>query len=1524
MKIQSTKNFVLLFLVLVIAGMSAGLRAATVTVSTNSNSSAVSFTAADDVVIAAGVTLTVNETTRSCNSLTLAGNGSAITVLTGNSLAVSNAITMSYLTTSVACSISGAGTLSAGSISIGNTTTTPNAANTTLTHTLTSSISELTVTGAITVNSSSNANGSKLGNGRFINSSTGSLTVGGNVVSVNANALNTSTITLSGLATLNLGGSAPVSLSGIGTTSFSLSASTVNYTGAAQTVYTTGTSYTNLGLSGSGIKTLTGLTAVSGNFTMSGTVSATEAANLDVNGNFTIGSGTTFNASSFTLNVAGNWSNSGTFTSSTSTVVLDGASQQSIGGSAETSFNNLTINNTAGAKATVNTTVNGVLNLQSANPDATAGTLDMVNSYGDYSNIYTPYTYENASNVTNTYAQSHDILNSFVLTMGGSATTSGQGDVTGKVKRTTFVEKTSYSFGNQYTTISFNKNTTGGLPTQMLFVITKGSTYGIHSNKTNTVQRLYQVIREGGTSPTTFTIRLHYLDSEANGNTENNYFLWDHHIPYTTNNTPHEHGKTAQDATNNYVELTGHGIGYLNSNISESTGSPNGSKYWMISNQGSTTNNWLGNGSSNWDNLSSWTYGTVPTSSDVVKIQSGVPYNPTIPATASVKSITIEPGATLNGGTGTLTIYGGVLDNGGTGSFVNNGTFNGETSTVVFNYPLSTTQLSTISGTSQFHNIQVTASTILEFLQDASVSITGAITNSGTINFSSNANNVIYNGTDQTVYNNSGTGTYYSLGLSGTNTTLPTTLNLKGNLSYTGTGLTVGSGTVIFNGTLAQAISGTSITFNNLTLNNSQGLSLSSSQAVSGTLTLTSGQLATGSNTLSLGSSASISGAGSSSYVNGNLAWTLGTGAVTKTYAIGDENGYAPVSISFGNISSGGNFTMKAVAGNHPSILTSLINTEKNVNHYYTITNPGISFNSADLTLNWTAGALDGGVTSDNLKIAKYDGSSWTYPTVSSPAGTSIITTGLTSFSDFIVGEEYGYFTWDGSSSSAWSTAANWTPEILPDAARDVVIPNTATDPIISNAFGTPAIAKNLTIELDASVTINSDAALTVSGTLTNNAGANGLQIKSSATTTGSLIQSTAGISATVERYMNDADWTNWQDGWHMISSPLSTQVIADAFTTDPDTEYDFYTWNPASSLWINYKAGSDFTTFNGSGNFSVGKGYLAAYNAEGIKYFTGGTLNVENITFTDLHFSGATSYHLLGNPYSCALLWDGDWPRSNIDGTAKIWSEANQSYSDRSLGSYIPPTNGFMVAVSGGTNSITIPVSKMAHSGTSFFKDTEAIELMLTVRNMENGNAQESKVLIHPNATVEFDREFDSEFLAGYAPSFYSTGLNYHYSTNALPELTAETVIPFAFEPNGATNYRLEFAGFSTLWMDAWLIDNKTGTQQLVSDQWEYVFTSETGDNANRFELLFTEFVSSVEVANSQTQCWYSDSKINLDLAEESAVVQLLDATGKMVFRTLEKGSGFRQIPVHVKPGVYFVKLSGKNLLKTEKLIIL
>ncbi|MDA3819172.1 MAG: hypothetical protein PF590_01665, partial [Candidatus Delongbacteria bacterium] len=86
---------------------------------------------------------------------------------------------------------------------------------------------------------------------------------------------------------------------------------------------------------GSGIKTLYG--------------------DVTVNGDFTIGSGATCDASAnnYDMDIRGDWTNNGTFTYRLGTVTFDGSSTQTIGGTTATTFYDIVFNNTTGSNADI-------------------------------------------------------------------------------------------------------------------------------------------------------------------------------------------------------------------------------------------------------------------------------------------------------------------------------------------------------------------------------------------------------------------------------------------------------------------------------------------------------------------------------------------------------------------------------------------------------------------------------------------------------------------------------------------------------------------------------------------------------------------------------------------------------------------------------------------------------------------------------------------------------------------------------------------------------------------------------------------------------------------------------------------------------------------------------------------------------------------------------------------------------------------------------------------------------------------
>ena len=332
--------------------------------------------ATDDVIIGNGHTLTVdgNKTCKSVGfSNVVSGNATGtLTVNAGFLLNVTNSISCPGFglptKTTANYIISGAGAISAGSVYCNNLVAPLGSGNTVVS--LVSTINSLTITDSLTLYSTYTSGGSKTNNSTF-NIQRGTVNVIGSLVTINANSANQSVIDLVTSASgsvLTLSGTNPMKLSAIGTNTINLDGpgAIVNYNGTLpQTVLAY--PYTNLTLSGAGTKTLSTGLSLSGDLSLGGAVSVTPATALNIPGNFTIGSGSSFDAGSYTHNITGNVTNNGSFNAGTSTINLNGTSGQIINGTATSVFNNLVVSNPSGVSLAAPVKINSFLSFGNVN-----------------------------------------------------------------------------------------------------------------------------------------------------------------------------------------------------------------------------------------------------------------------------------------------------------------------------------------------------------------------------------------------------------------------------------------------------------------------------------------------------------------------------------------------------------------------------------------------------------------------------------------------------------------------------------------------------------------------------------------------------------------------------------------------------------------------------------------------------------------------------------------------------------------------------------------------------------------------------------------------------------------------------------------------------------------------------------------------------------------------------------------------------------------------------------------------------
>jgi hypothetical protein len=184
-------------------------------------------------------------------------------------------------------------------------------------------------------------------------------------------------ITIDNDAALTLEDNAYLGISGTftnnGTFNCSDTAATVEYKGAHQTIVAPEANrYSALILSGSGTKTLPDpALTIQDDLSLAGTVTVNANSALTMEGNITIGNGTTFNTGNNNHYLAGDFTNNGSFNAAVGYfVTMNSDSVQSVNGSSVSTFDNLTILNPEGVDLLTSATVNNVLTL-------TDGTLRM-------------------------------------------------------------------------------------------------------------------------------------------------------------------------------------------------------------------------------------------------------------------------------------------------------------------------------------------------------------------------------------------------------------------------------------------------------------------------------------------------------------------------------------------------------------------------------------------------------------------------------------------------------------------------------------------------------------------------------------------------------------------------------------------------------------------------------------------------------------------------------------------------------------------------------------------------------------------------------------------------------------------------------------------------------------------------------------------------------------------------------------------------------------------------------------------
>jgi hypothetical protein len=440
-----------------------------------------------------------------------------------------------------------------------------------------------------------------------------------------------------------------------------------------------------------------------------------------------------------------------------------------------------------------------------------------------------------------------------------------------------------------------------------------------------------------------------------------------------------------------------------------------------------------------------------------------------------------------------------------------------------------------------------------------------------------------------------------------------------------------------------------------------------------------------------------------------------------------------------------------------------------------------------------------------------------------------------------------------------WSDLTRWNVQEIPA--------NTVGDSTVIDGICT---AGDLTINSGAKLTIKSSRVLNVTGTLTNNAGASGLNILSDSThANGTLTYQKGSPSATVQMY-SKASWDlNQTDGskysWQYFGIPVKTFTLTKAFSTSFINCYNDSAAVDAD-LWKNQ------TT-----NLSTGVGYELVQQAPTIYEFTGDLTNADFTT--PVTYIPGTSYpgqHIFGNPFTAAIDITAIGFDANTEQSVYLYNTGtyNQWFDNRNdtingidsipgeyivstpvtagvLGvpSQIPSMQGFLVkTLNQAAGSITIPyiggVVPNTYQQRAPRKTKNVVSEKVATRIDLAGSREADCMWLFTDSTcsTNFDNGWDGFKMkvSNGTPQLYAIETSGDFQIDALSDLNGTTL---GFASGKETDYKLTFTHLNAekRYSGIYLVDLvKNITTDMTSSGSEYAFTSEPLQVATkRFKIV-------------------------------------------------------------------------------------
>lgn len=619
--------------------------------------------------------------------------------------------------------------------------------------------------------------------------------------------------------------------------------------------------------------------------------------------------------------------------------------------------------------------------------------------------------------------------------------------------------------------------------------------------------------------------------------------------------------------------------------------------------------------------------------------------------------------------------------------------------------------------------------------------------------------------------------------------------------------------------------------------------------------------------------------------------------------------------------------------------ISVLVNSRPTTISIGTITQPTCSVSTGSVILNnlpssgtWTInpGAISGSGTSTT--VSGLASGNYTF-TVTNSSGCVSIPSSSVAISP--PGKN-----WNGSNSSDWFTASNWTPSGVPTSTDCVTINNSGIAPIISGT--TIAYAYSLTILGSGNLQISSNSSLQVTDFV--NVNPSGVfTIKNS----GSLVQvnnvsNTGNINMERTAFIDFRDYVYW-------SSPVVNFNSGNISSFSNNS--NLYKWIPTV---VGNGVGNFGTWINGTETMVTGKGYIerglnnAPLNSPtnftatftGIPNngdidtvisrgsYIGDSYNTPVISPTEATMDD-DNWNLLGNPYPSSIS-ASDFliaNQDNLDGYVRIWTHGtspNTNNPDPFYGNYgynydindyitwnlsgptFPGFNGYIASGQGfftkmldsnitNTAIFNNNMRSPSYTNSDFFKinnqKSSSIDEGRIWLDLVSSNSSTTTLIAYINgATNERDRLYDSK--ADLKSNFRVTSLlNYERLTiqGKKAPFNQEDIINLAMNVPTNNTYTLAIKSvdgiFTNQNQNIFLEDKLLHViHDLRSEPYQFIATQ--GESIDRFVLRYTNQTLSNNIFDyNNSIAVYVTEAINIKSSLENIKsVKMYDTLGKII----------------------------------------